>query len=173
MYTSKRSIDDMRTALCYRLLIGPVAFALVVSGCSLFGSEELPFSLRVETDRDTYHLARDSTIEVSIQNTSQETIYHNTCLGKVLEMMEDDRVVDTIGLPVCSANHPAQLGPGEEVASTVSQVYIASIARVSDRLRAGSATSYRIAYTFYQDEGWDEHLPQEELRSNRFALQLP
>lgn len=163
----------MRTALCYRLLTGLAALALIVSGCSLLDSEEPPFSLRVETNRDTYHLARDSTIEVSIQNTSQETVYYNTCLSKVLEVMEDGRVVDTIGLPVCFANRPAQLGPGEEVVSTVSQVYIASIAGVSDQLRAGSATSYRIAYTFYQDEGWDELLPQEELRSNRFALQLP
>lgn len=173
MSTSRRSVDDMRTALFYRLLIGLTVFVPAVSGCSLFGSEKPPFSLRVETDRDTYHLARDSTIEVSIKNTSQETIYYNTCLSKMLEVMEDGRVVDTIGLPVCFANRPAQLGPGEEVASTVSQVHIASIARVSDRLHAGSATSYRIAYAFYQDEAWDELLPQEKRMSNRFALQLP
>jgi len=132
----------MKTALCYRLLIGLTVFAPAVSGCSLFGSDSSPFSLRIETDRDTYHLAQDSVIEVSIQNTSQEMIYCNTCLSEVLEVIKDSRVVDTIGLPVCSANHPVQLEPGEEVASTVSQVDVASTTRVSDRLRAGSATSY-------------------------------
>jgi len=154
-------------------LLVVVIAVLFAGGCGLFGSGEAP-SLRIETDRNLYHLARDSTIEVDIQNTSGKTIYYSTCLAMSLEVWEDGRVVDTIGLPVCYCSCPAKLEPGAKVASSVSRAFIEAIAQESDRLRDSHAASYRLRYAFWRDEAWgDELLPRQELRSNRFALQLP
>lgn len=165
----------MKTAKPHVILAGLLAMALIAGGCDLLGSEASSPSLSIETEREAYDLARDTTINVEIQNTSDQTLYYSTCLATSLEVLEEGRVVDTIGLGACHCLCPAELQPGEKVAPGVSRVFTQAFLRASERLREGSSISYRLAYgAFYRDEARDgEPLPRRERQSNEFVLRLP
>lgn len=157
------------------ILIGLLMLAPLAGGCDLFGSEASPPSLSIETEREAYDLARDTTIKVEIQNASDQTLYYSTCLATSLEVLEEGRVVETIGLGACHCLCPAELEPGEKVAPGVSRVFTEAFLRASERLREGPSVSYRLAYgAFYRDEARDdEPLPRRERQSNEFTLRLP
>lgn len=165
----------MKAAKPHVILAGLLALALIAGGCDLFGSEASSPSLSIETEREAYDLARDTTIKVEIQNTSDQTLYYSTCLATVLEVLEEGRVVDTIGLGACHCLCPAEVQPGEKVAPGVSRVFTQAFLRASERLREGPSVSYRLAYgAFYRDEAQDvEPLPRRERQSNEFTLRLP
>jgi hypothetical protein len=127
--------------------------------------------LHIETDRDTYHLARDTTIGVRIRNVSGDTLYYNSCIGTAVEVIGDGRVIDTVNLPTCFCLCRAALPPGQQVPPGVSNVSIRALMDVSDRLRARISVSYRLAYgAFYRDKAWEHPLARRERRSNLFAL---
>lgn len=150
-----------------------LVLSILAGGCELFGSDAPP-ALSIETDRTTYDLAEDDTIQVTIRNTSDRVIHYSTCLETTLEILEDGRVVDTVGFPVCLCICPAQLAPGERVDPGLSSVRTDTIVEWSDSLRTGPAVSYRLVYAFHWDEALgDEPLPRQERRSNPFNLQLP
>lgn len=132
------------------LLLFGIAGLALLAGCDLFDSASSPPVLHIETDRDIYHLARDTTIGVRIRNVSGDTLYYNSCIGTAVEVIGDGRVIDTVNLPTCSCLCRAALAPGQWVPPGVSNVSIRALMDVSDRLRARISVSYRLAYgAFY------------------------
>jgi len=153
------------------LFLFGIVFLVLLAGCDLFGSASSPPALHIETDRDTYHLARDTTIGVRIRNVSGDTLYYNSCIGTAVEVIGDGRVIDTVNLPTCSCLCRAALPPGQWVPPSVSNVSIRALMDISDRLRARISVSYRLAYgAFYRDKAWEHPLARRERRSNLVAL---
>ena len=156
-----------------RSFVLALLLTVVMMGCDLFSGAERASSLRIETDRSRYSLSRDTTIDVHIRNVSERTVYYRRCLGKSLKAFKNGRVVHTIGIPVCFCGCPAELKPGEKVASDVSRVPIPITTEEFNQLPKGDSVSYRLEYAFYRDESRQERLPPEKRWSNRFTLQFP
>ena len=128
-----------------------------LAGCGLIGSEDAPRPLQIETDRGSYDLSRDSIIQVDIRNTSDETIYYSTCMGPLLEVIDDGRVVDTIGLLTCACLCPTEVKSNEMVPSSVSEVSIQAIVQEYELPQTTKPLSYRLVFAhFFQGKAWGE-----------------
>jgi hypothetical protein len=149
-----------------------IAIIAALAGCGLIGSEDSPRPLQIETDRGSYDLSRDSIIQVDIRNTSDETIYYSTCMGPLLEVIDDGRVVDTIGLPTCACLSPAEVKSNEMVPSSVSEVSIQAIVQEYEPPQTTNSLSYRLVFAhFFHGKAWGETLPLKQRRSTQFTLE--
>lgn len=167
-----RRLPTVHSGASHALLAVALAGLVVITGCDLINPEAPPFALRIETDRDRYHVARDSVIQVEIHNTSGDTLYYNSCIGTIVEVLDDGRVVDRIGLPTCFCSCLRTLAPGERMPPGVSNVSIRALTRYADRLPADEPVSLRLGYgQIFRDEAWDDLLTRPERHSNPFELQ--
>lgn len=154
------------------LIIASCGVIVSLGACGILSPEESP-SLDIETDKKIYDLNQDEYIAVQIENSSGQTIYYSSCLARELEIIDDGELADTIPFGVCYCLCPATLEPGDQVAPGVSNVLLAVLKDKADRLLPEETASYRIKYSFYEDESWGEKLSDNELRSNEFDLILP
>jgi len=152
------------------LVISVLIFA---AGCDLLSSEpEGSQSLHIQTDKEIYSLSDDEFIEVNITNRSFRTFHYSTCFGKTVEVLRDEKVKNSINLPICYCICPAELKPGRQIDNEISRISISEIRRFADTLHVDQSISYRIRYQIYSDKVvFTNHTPPPELpRSNEFKL---
>lgn len=154
------------------LFVITLACLAVMVGCDLIDPEAPPFALRIETDRNRYHAARDSIIPVEIYNTSGDTLYYNGCIGTAVEVLDGWRVADRIGLATCFCLCRRTLAPGQSIPPGISNVSLRAITHHGDWLPTDQTASLHLVYgQIYRDKTWKDPLARQERRSNPFELE--
>lgn len=125
----------------------------------------------IKTDKTQYHFSEDDSVKVSITNQSSETIFYSTCFGKTIEVLHKDKVIETLGTPVCYCLCPAELKPGESIPVRLSSLSTEYFNHQKQNLLSDESLTFRIRYSFYYDEAFgDEPFPENYSRTNKFII---
>lgn len=156
----------------YFILIAVCLLTILISSCGLLNSDEAA-SLEINTDQSVYVLTEDDSVFVTIKNNSNTAIFYSTCFEKQIEILEDDKHIDTIHFPVCECICAAELKQGEEIPLSLSSLNISNFDE-HNQFQDGENITYRIKYALFEDKAWGEKpLSSNERRSNQFKLLLP
>lgn len=127
--------------------------------------------IEIKTDKNQYNLKENDSVKVIITNTSSETIYYSTCFEKTIEIIKKDKILKTIGTPVCYCLCPAELKSGESIPVQISSLTIDNFKSQIKNMLLDESVSYRIRYSLYYDEAFgDEPVPEKFSRSNTFIV---
>ncbi|MCC5913005.1 MAG: hypothetical protein JJU46_01410 [Balneolaceae bacterium] len=151
-----------------RFLILFIIGSLTLSACDYFssGTKFGPY-LSVETDRDHYVIGEDEVIGVTIINISEMSLRYNTCLMKMLEVIRDGEIIETIGHPTCYCNCITTLNPGETINPEFSDFNLQSVLSLWDEpFDYGEDVEYQIMVGVSGSPLLDE----DDIRSNRFRI---
>lgn len=156
-----------RTSILLLFIIGTLSF----TACDYFGSGSgFGPLLTVETDRDHYVIGEDEVIGVTITNISEIPLRYNTCLMRIMEVIRDGEVIDTIGHPTCYCNCITTLNPGETIKSEFSDFNLQSVLSLSDQ-----PFEYvdEVEYQIMVGVSGSVLLSEDDTRSNRFRISRP
>ena len=135
---------------------------LVLSGCDLFGGDS---DFEIKTDKNTY-TAGDELV-VSAKNNTSDVIHYSTCMPTSLQELADDKVVESIGFPICQCICSAELAPGETYEWTVGTQWLWQNQGPS---QPKIGPKYQFRFAFYKDKAMKKSLNPTELTSNTFTF---
>lgn len=154
-----------RTLLAAGLLVLAVSST---SGCELFGDTD--GGIRLETDRTSYTVDPSTTIQVTVTNGYDDSVYY-VCTGQIyLEEIEGGRIVDAWlvhGFEECFRRVPIESGASESFTMSFDN----SLA--PDRLetaRFDESVHYHLRVDLFETDEVERKLDKRDRLSNRFEI---
>lgn len=144
-------------------------------GCGLTGTSD-DEQVRIQTDRKQYHAEHDDEIRLIVLNQTSNNLFYSFCTQKWLEVLDDNRVIKSISVHqfICFCLCPVTIKPGIQNAYDQIRVSIDHIKLLADTPEhekyLSSRYTYRIKISLYREELFNEELPDEMRRTNRFNL---
>lgn len=139
-----------------------------ISGCDLFGDNDR--DVRLRTDQRSYAANPPTTIQLTVTNSYDDSVYY-ICTGQIhLEELEEGKVVDSWlvhGFEECLHRNPIESGESD----TFEMSFEGSLE--PDRLETAQfdeSVRYRLRFDLFETNEVDQQLDKKDRLSNRFKI---